>query len=142
MTIHDALPDDLKEAISLFEAYEKSRDHESRIRNFQGAVEAIDFFIEDNPNSPHLERAKNLKLSYARSLIRFIGQYTHSDEGYWVRYVFLVLFRLEDVKELAFQHDPDLKEPWERFLAVRKEQLKEALLHIEREEKKRESKRQ
>ena len=62
-------PDELKEAVRLLKEFEKSDNHTKRTRYFIEAIDLLNNYVEENPNSPDLVFIKNIKTSYTRILL-------------------------------------------------------------------------
>lgn len=60
---------EIREAIALFESWEKSINDSAAARRFTEAVQLLDDYLEAEPETPYRELIRNLKTSNTRSLL-------------------------------------------------------------------------
>jgi hypothetical protein len=101
----------LEEARELLQAAEKESDPERKLAALE---EALDL-LEETPDSAV---AANLKRSYARRLVTQLFGLKKTDVTTWFDYVRFMALRLEPELEVVLKENPELRQPYEEFLAL------------------------
>ena len=112
------LPPDLIEARKLLEAFEKSKDHSQRTRDFEDAVEILNGYLLDSQDSSHRVVVNNLKRAYTRKLLEELPSLSGLDLNDWFDYSKLLLLSVSnEVEELVKDH-PNLRKNEQDFVNI------------------------
>lgn len=120
-------PTELEEARRLFEQAESETDPERKFSFFEEALDLTDDFATDNPGSPHLVLAKNLRKSNLRILLAQLINMRRLEIDVWFRYIHLFLLRVNPEVESILSADPTLKESFRKFIDLWRDELVAAL---------------
>ena len=125
---------EIRQAIALFESWEKSINDYAAARRFTEAVQLLDDYLEAEPQTPHRGFIRNLKTSNTRSLLRHLARVDRKDFSLWLEYAMLVGSLVDKEAESLMAKQPELKKDFDAFLGVWGETLKEALRRVQRTE--------
>jgi len=117
-------PDELKEAVKLFAEFEKSDSHTKRTRNFNDAIDLLNDYIEENPDSPDLVFIDNIKTAHTRILLEQLNNIKQIEIEDWLNY-FISYLKVTSEAEKILSENPILKEGYETFLLIWKEEFVE-----------------
>ena len=129
---------EIKEAIALFDSYERAGASYTDARKFKVAVQILDDYLEENPGSPHLAFIQNLKLSYTRRLMQRIASVNKADLESSLEHIVLVAALVKDEAEKLMSQFPEHKRDWDRLIGEWAYVIAHALVNLEDEERKRE----
>jgi hypothetical protein len=118
---------EIREAISLFEAWEANVADPAAAGRFAEAVQILDDYLEAEPESPHNVFVRNLKVSNTRRLLQLLKRVDKNDVSSWMEYIHAVLLALKDEAETAMARNPELKEDFDAFVSVWGKEYVEAL---------------
>ena len=134
----EILPDELRQATELFTQFQTAANHDLKISNFEQAVKILDKCGIGDVDAKTQEYIANLRLSNTRVLLNFLGTLTQPDPEIWVRYMFLLIFRMEGELGVLVSEYPELMETFKKFEAfVRKDLLEGCRQFVENSEQKR-----
>src|SRR3972149_1811038 len=119
---------EIREAIALFESYERSSHDITAAKKFTEAIRLLNDYLEDEPETLHKNFIQNLKLSNTRSLLRNLARVNKKDFSAWGEHVFAVLVTANEEAEALMAAHPDLNKDFDAFLDVWKEELARALV--------------
>ena len=122
-------PDELKEAERLLKEFEKSDSHTKRTRNFDDAIDLLNNYVEENPNSPDLVFIKNIKTSYTRILLEQSNDIKQIEMGDWIRY-WSSFLKVESEATKMLSENPILKEGYKKFISKWKEEFIEFVTNL------------
>ena len=122
-------PDELKEAVNLLKEFEKSDNHTKRTRNFDDAIDLLNNYVEENPNSPDLVFIKNIKTSYTRILLEQSNDIKQIEMGDWIRY-WSSFLKVESEATKMLSENPILKEGYKKFISIWKEEFIEFVTNL------------
>lgn len=126
MTAPREVPE-IREAIALFEGWERAASDPAAARRFTEALELLDDYLECEPETPHAAFIRNLKLSHTRSLLRQLARVGREDFGVWLEYAIAVAALVErEARSVMAQH-PELRKEVDAFLDVWGEDVRRAL---------------
>ena len=77
---------EIKEAIALFESWEKSINDYHSARRFTEAVQLLDDYLEAEPETPYRDFILILKTSNTRRLLQHLARVDKKDFAVWVEY--------------------------------------------------------
>jgi len=115
---------EIREAIALFESWEKSINDYDSARRFTEAVQLLDDYLEAEPETPYRELIRNLKISNTRRLLQHLARVDRKDFALWVEYALLVLSLVEKEAASVMAAQPELKKDFEAFLGVWRDALR------------------
>lgn len=115
---------EIREAIALFESWEKSISDYHSARRFTEAVELLDDYLEAEPGTPHRELIRNLKTSNTRRLLQHLARVDRKDFAVWVEYALVVLSLVEKEAASVMATQPELKKDFDAFLGVWRDALR------------------
>jgi len=112
------LSPDLIEAMRLLEAFEKSKDHSERTRDFEDAIEILNGYLQDSQDSSHRVVVVNLKRTYTRKLLEELPLLSGLDLNDWLDYSKILLLSVSnEVEELVKDH-PNLRKNEQDFINI------------------------
>ena len=115
---------EIREAIALFESWEKSINDYDSARRFTEAVQLLDDYLEAEPETPYRELIRNLKISNTRRLLQHLARVDRKDFALWVEYALLVLSLVEKEAASVMAAQPELKKDFDAFLGVWRDALR------------------
>lgn len=125
---------EIRDAIALFESWEKSINDYAAARRFTEAVQLLDDYLEGEPETPHREFVQNLRTSNTRSLLQHLARVDRKDFSVWLEYALVVLSRVDKEADSVMAKQPDLKKDFDAFLGVWRDTLMEAMQRAQRTE--------
>ena len=110
------LPQQLKKAVELFKEFENSRVHSQKVKHFQAAIDIIESYLSENPDSPYKEFLLHQKKAYTRVLLQDIseGSGLPNPQVEWWNYL-LILVRCEKEAKIIVGENFKLKESYDNF---------------------------
>jgi hypothetical protein len=118
---------EIREAIALFERWEADINDPTAAKRFSEAVELLDDYLECEPESPHKQFVRNLKVSNVRSLLKHLSRVDKKDLGIWIDYAFAVVSLVGKEADSLMAANPAFKQDFDSFLAVWGDEVREAL---------------
>ena len=115
---------EIKEAIALFESWEKSINDYHSARRFTEAVQLLDDYLEAEPETPYRNFIRNLKISNTRRLLQHLARVDKKDFAVWVEYALLVLSLVDKEAASVMATQPELKKDFDAFLGVWRDALR------------------
>lgn len=125
---------EIREAIALFEAWERSINDISAAKRFAEAFQLLDDFLESEPESAHKKFIENLRISNTRRLLQQLAKVDRKDFGLWLEYALAVVAVVDDEAESVMAANPQLKVDLDAFLKVWGDAVTQALQRIQRGE--------
>jgi heme exporter protein D len=125
---------EIKEAIALFESWEKSGYDYAAARRFTEAVQLLDDYLEGEPDTPYRDFAQNLKMSNTRRLLQQLARVDRNDFSTWLEYALTILPLVQKEAESVMAKEPGLKKDIDAFHGVWGETLRQALQRVQRSE--------
>ena len=111
-------PDELKEAVNLLREFEKPGSHKKKTRNFTDAIDILNDYVKENPESPHLDFIENIRTSYTRILLQQLADIREIEIDDWHNYYTLMTLKVEDEVTKILSEDPILIEGYQEFLSM------------------------
>jgi hypothetical protein len=124
-------PDELMEAVKSFKEFENSNSHAKKINNFKDAINLLDEYVEENPNSPHINFVENIKTSHARILLEQLNNIRDIEIDDWFNYFILITQKLKSEVEKISSENPILKKGYQDFVAIWRADVLEYLTKLE-----------
>jgi hypothetical protein len=125
-----AVPE-IREAIALFEAWERSINDVHAAKGFTEAVQILDDYLECEPDSPHMAFIQNLRLSNTRRLLQQLTRVDRRDFSLWLEYALSVLAVVENEAQSVMAADPGLRKDLDSFRHVWGDALAQALKRMQ-----------
>jgi hypothetical protein len=122
---------EIREAIRLFEEFERSSYSYTEANKFNEAVDLLNDYLDSEPDSIYKDYIQRLRLSYTRSLLRNLARVDKADFISWGQYVFTI-FKVKGEADALMLKFPELKADFDEFLNIWKKEL--ALLLVVDEE--------
>jgi hypothetical protein len=119
---------DLNDARRLFERSESETDSSRKFLALEEALDLVDLVLE-NSSLAQSERdlATNLRHSHIRRLLRQLVEMRGIQFGDWWNYIQLLLMQRGHEVKSVLEEDPTLKDGYQAFIAIWKDELVEAL---------------
>lgn len=109
---------DITEARELLAKFEQTQDHGKRLRYFEDAIELLDQYAEDDPDSDEGCLARNIRKTYTRKLIEELPSLRVLDIDDWFSYSMILLLKVKkNVEALCTEH-PALKTNFDNFIRI------------------------
>jgi len=108
-------PEEIAEARELLKEFEKSPGL-SKKSCFSEAIEILNDFLPEHPDSEFSQRVNNLKNVYTNSLIKRLGTTPFSNANDWINVLAWVITEYSADEREKFESDPELKDDWNNFL--------------------------
>jgi hypothetical protein len=118
---------EIREAIALFEAWERDASDLHAAKGFSEAVEILDDYLECEPESPHRPFIENLRLSNTRRLLQQLARVDKKDFSLWLEYALAALAAVDEEAASVVAAHPELKGELDSFMHVWGEPLAKAL---------------
>jgi hypothetical protein len=125
-----AVPE-IREALALFEAWERSINDAHAAARFTEAVQILDDYLECEPDSPHKAFIHNLRLSNTRRLLQQLTRVDKRDFSLWLEYALAVLAAVENEAQSVIKANPELKKDLDSFKHVWGDALAQALKRVQ-----------
>jgi hypothetical protein len=125
-----AVPE-IREALALFEAWERSINDAHAAARFTEAVQILDDYLECEPDSPHKAFIHNLRLSNTRRLLQQLTRVDKRDFALWLEYALAVLAAVDNEAQSVIAADPELKKDLDSFKHVWGDALAQALKRVQ-----------
>ncbi len=122
---------EIREAIALFEAWEASINHADAAKRFTEAMQLLGDYLDYEPDSPHRQFVKNLRLSNTRRLLQQLAKVDRKDFGLWLEYALAVMAVVDQEAAPVIAANPELKADLDAFLKVWGESVNQALQRIQ-----------
>jgi hypothetical protein len=116
--IMNKLPSDLLEAANLLRKFEQTRNNVERVRCFEDAVDLLDGYIADDPNSQNGTYAANAKLTYTKRLLMELPSLVGLDMDEWFSYMVLLISPLGKEVDLLTRENEELGKQERDFLSI------------------------
>jgi len=120
-------PPEIREAIGLFEAWERAINDVHAAGRFTEALQLLDDYLECEPDSPHKPFIQNLRLSNTRRLLQQLARVEKKDFGLWLEYALAVVAMIDEEAESVMAAQPELRKDVDSFLRVWGDVVAEAL---------------
>ena len=114
---------EIRDAIALFEKWERAINDPASAQGFQQAIETLDDYLECEPDSPHKAFIQNLRISNTRRLLQLLARVEKKDFSVWFEYVVVVAAVVDREAESVMAAQPELRADYEAFIGVWKEAL-------------------
>ncbi|MCK4828850.1 hypothetical protein KA005_74690, partial [bacterium] len=106
-----------------------------RTRNFNEAINLLNNYVEENPDSPDLVFIENIKTSYTRILLEQLNDIRQIELGDWIRY-WSSFLKVESEATKMLSENPILKEGYKKFISICKEEFVEFVTNLPNSERK------
>jgi hypothetical protein len=120
-------PAEIREAIALFEAWERAINDVRAAERFTEALQLLDDYLECEPDSPHKPFIQNLRVSNTRRLLQQLARVEKKDFGLWLEYALVVAGIIDDEVASVMAAQPELRKDVDSFLRVWGDVVAEAL---------------
>jgi hypothetical protein len=122
---------EIREAVALFESWERSINDLHAAKGFTEAVQILDDYLECEPDTPHRSFIQNLRLSNTRRLLQQLARVDKNDFSLWLEYALAVLATVDKEAESVMAANPDLRKDLDSFKYVWGDVLAEALKRVQ-----------
>ena len=122
---------EIRDAVALFEAWERSINDLHAARGFAEAVQILDDYLEYEPDSPHRAFIQNLRLSNTRRLLQQLTRVDKKDFSLWLEYALAALAAVEQEAHVVTAANPGLKQDVDAFKRAWGEALAQALKRVQ-----------
>lgn len=102
----------------LFRKYEYESKHKERLRYFEDALELLDQYIDDEPDSNLVLLAKTMRQTYTKNLLELLPELNTLDFDDWSHYAILLLTKLDNEVEYLSQGNKTLKKYFNNFILI------------------------
>ena len=109
---------EIREAIGLFEAWERDTGDVHAAKGFTEAVQVLEDYLECEPDSPHRRFIENLRLSNTRRLLQQLARIDKKDFSLWLEYALAALAAVEREAASVIAADQALKGELDSFMRV------------------------
>jgi hypothetical protein len=122
---------EIREAVALFEAWERSVNDVHAARGFTEAVQILEDYLECEPDTPHRWFIQNLKLSNTRRLLQQLARVDKKDFSLWLEYALAALSAVDKEVASVMAANPDLAKDLDAFKHVWGDVLADALRRVQ-----------
>jgi len=122
---------EIREAIALFEAWERETSDLHAAKGFTEAVQILDDYLECEPDSAYRPFIENLRLSNTRRLLQQLARVDKKDFSLWLEYALAAFAAVEKEAASVIAANPELRGELDSFMRVWGEPLAEALKHVQ-----------
>ena len=107
---------EIAEAIELLEEFEGHLPDVSNIDLFYAAIGILNEYVEEYPDTPHMNFITNLKMSYTRRILQHLKSIDSSEIDTWFN-ILIALIKVKDEFEALSTVNRDFKDNYDDFLA-------------------------
>ena len=125
---------EIREAIALFESWERSINDLHAAKGFTQAVQVLDDYLEYEPDTPHRSFVLNLKLSNTRRLLQQLARVDRKDFALWLEYALAALSAVDKEARSVIASDSDLSRDLDAFRQVWGDVVADALKRVQNSE--------
>ena len=122
---------EIREAIALFESWERSINDLHAAKGFTEAVQILEDYLECEPDTPHRSFIQNLKLSNTRRLLQQLARVDRKDFSLWLEYALAALSAVDKEVASVMAANPDLGKDLDAFKHVWGDVLADALRRVQ-----------
>lgn len=122
---------EIREAIALFESWERSINDLHAAKGFTEAVQILEDYLECEPDTPHRAFIQNLKLSNTRRLLQQLARVDRKDFSLWLEYALAALSAVDKEVASVMAANPDLGKDLDAFKHVWGDVLADALRRVQ-----------
>jgi hypothetical protein len=122
---------EIREAIGLFEAWEKAINDVNAAKRFAEAMQLLDDYLESEPDSPHRQFIRNLRIANTRRLLQQLAQVDRRDFGLWLEYALAAMALADKEGAAVIASNPQLRTDLDSFLEVWGDSVNQALHRIQ-----------
>jgi hypothetical protein len=119
---------EIREAIALFESWERSINDLHAAKGFTEAVQILEDYVECEPDTAHRAFIQNLRISNTRRLLQQLARVDKKDFSLWLEYALAALAAVEKEAESVMAVNPELRKDLDAFRHVWGDALAHALL--------------
>lgn len=117
----------IEKARGLFEQAERETNPERKAQFLEEAIESLDFCEAEDLSASERTLLTNIRVSHTRRLLVQLVSLQSVTMDVWFSYIKLLLVELKDEVALALEQDPALKESYEQFIALWRQELLELI---------------
>jgi hypothetical protein len=118
---------EIREAIALFESWERSVNDLHAANGFTEAVQILDDYLECEPGTPHRGFIQNLRISNTRRLLQQLARVDKRDFSLWLEYALAALAAVDKEAESVMAANPELRKDLDAFKHIWGDALAQAL---------------
>jgi hypothetical protein len=122
---------EIREAIGLFEAWEKAINDVNAAKRFAEAMQLLDDYLESEPDSPHRQFIRNLRIANTRRLLQQLARVDRRDFGLWLEYALAAMALADKEGAALIAANPQLRTDLDSFLEVWGDSVNQALHRIQ-----------
>jgi hypothetical protein len=122
---------EIREAVALFESWERSINDLHAAKGFTQAVQILDDYLECEPETPHKAFIQNLRLSNTRRLLQQLARVDEKDFSLWLEYALAVLAAVDKEAQSVMAANPELRKDLDSFMHVWGDALAQALKRVQ-----------
>lgn len=109
-------PADISKARKLLQKYKQELNHKMRVRYFTDALDLLDPYINDEPDSEAGRLSKNIRHAYIKELLESLPSLSTLDIDEWWQYFWELFIKQSDEVEALCNEDAILKQNYMNFL--------------------------
>jgi hypothetical protein len=122
---------EIREAVALFEAWEASINDVNAAKRFAEAMQLLDDYLESEPDSPHRQFIRNLRIANTRRLLQQLARVERRDFGLWLEYALAAMALADQEGAAVIAAHPQLRADLDSFLKVWGDSVNQALHRIQ-----------
>jgi len=97
------LPEEIRDDIELLEKFDNLQKHEFRAGDYENAIEDLNAYLTENPESPHIIFINNIKLTYTRKLLEQLPKLHDLTFSDWLPYMMPFLFTAKNEIDMVIK---------------------------------------
>ena len=114
----DEQPADVSKARELLRKYEQAPNHKERIHYFKNALDLLEPYRSDEPDSHVGHVAKNIRRTYIKKLLESLPSLSTLDIDEWSEYFMLLFLKQSDEVESLCQENAMLNKYYKDFIRI------------------------
>ena len=126
---------EIREAVALLEGYEAAPLSYGSTDEFVLAIETLEDYLSQNPDSPHRQFIQNLRFSYTRRMLQRLSSIDKTDLFVSLEHILLVAHTVKAEAEKLMGEYPDLEKDFNALVKTWGEPLARTLMEEEDLEK-------
>ena len=123
------IPDEIKEARKLLEDAERSNKPERKAILLEEGLDKMESYVDEHQNLSDsvLNFISNIRIAHTRRLLIQLSSIQDIEIGLWFEYTKILFLRLKKECETIFAEDSRLKEIYDAFVDVWREDFKKLI---------------
>lgn len=117
----------IQNARDILQKAEKEKNWEIKALDLVKALDLLDSCSADDTQEQDREMISNIKIAHTRSMVNQLTLNNNIDINNWLKYLLIMITRLENEIKIITENDIQIKNNWLRFLKLYKSELSDLI---------------